>query len=572
MTSNGITDQTSLLATILEDVRSKTCNPDEVVKRIDLLIKNYPEALTRIETKEKLCDITAILMTQQSEMTNSVQETMKQLFFRCHLLIPKRIKGLLTTESPAKEKLVLDHEASAFIRGKQNYPIPTSILKHETLPSNTYFRSLEVKLNDSCTRKISAGLLGYYSEMVGTMIGTTDFSQPTTLSLDMLDSHQFDLLIAYLETGNSLLLHPGNVIELLYAADYLQIPSLVNICKQFLIKQNDPLSILRLINFLKFHKSEVLVMVLEQKISDFLTNEFSKNELSDDFLAQLENLKKEVSEPLSISLAGSKIRDDQLHLLADIPIVSLDLSQCENLTAASFGQIEKYRDLRSLTIAMNPWVTDDVFPMIPEQVRSLSVEGCKQFTGIGLEKLSSSQVRQLDLFGCTQLTDEDLAMLPLQLEQIDLRHQQKLNEKGFKRLSEMINLHTLVLANIPLSKDLLSLLPVNLMSLDITLCFSEPGFLPYLAHLEHLEKLYTSSNPVKDDDIKEIPKNVSTLALVGCSEITDNGVEELGKRPALKELYLRHCPKITEDSIEDLPDSIKVDWDAPSALRLAYRR
>lgn len=572
MNSYSIPENPGLFTEILDDFHTEICSPSDTVNRIDQLIKNYPEILSNAETGQKLCEITSLLFSQQSKMEEPDQETIKRLFFHCHHLTPKRVKGLLSKDSSAKDALAHDKEASAFIRGKQNYPIPASILKDEALPAKTYFRSLEIKLNDSCTRKICAGLLGHYSEMVNTMVKTEGLAPPSSLTLDMLDSHQFDMLIAYLETGQPSLINQDNAVELLYAADFLQIPKLVEVCKQFLLKQNDPISILYLINFLKFHKSEVLVMVLEQKISDYLLKEFSKNEISEDFLSNIERFKNEVSEPLSINLARSQISDDQLKLLESIPIASLDLSNCENLSKGCLEPLKKFSHLRTLRIAMSPWITDEVFALIPDQVRSLHVEGCKDFTGAGLENLSSTQVRQLYLFGCSQLTDDDLARLPLQLEYVDLRHQQKLKEKGFRRLAEMGNLHTLVLADIPISKELLAQLPINLRNLDISLCFSEEGFLPQLSHLVHLEKLYSSNNPVKDRDIEDIPRSINTLALVSCIDITDNAVRKLGERAELKQLFLRRCPKITEDAIDELPERIEVDWDAPSAISLAFRK
>lgn len=536
------------------------------------MIQSSPGILHDKEANEVLHLLTDKLFLKKSALSDHEQKVVYQLFFRAHHINAKLIKGLLSRDQSVDMIAGEFENEEAIIRGNQKYPIPTRLLKEEKLPASTYFKSLKVRLNDGSTVKISAGLLAHFSKMAAVMLGRTEMASPSEMQLDMLDIHQFDTLIAYLETGCPGLINEESAIELLYAADYLQIPKLQQACEKFLMCQQDPLLTIRLIQFNNIQKREVLTMVLERKLAEFFKVEISKTPPSDVFISTLNAMKEEIKEPIHLDLSGSLVSDEQLKLLEDFPIESLNLMNCENLTAESLKILKNFKFMNALDIGANAWVSDDLLGDLPDQVETLKIEHCKTISGKGLEALQKSSVKNLFLFGCSELKDEDLARLPSELLALDLRGLKTLGEIGFNRLHEMKGLQSLVLASIPFDRNFLKTLPESLRVLDLSLCMKEPGFLNEISHLNGLTNLILSNCPVRDQDVSAIPESVVNLILVNCRDLTDTGVIQLAKRENLKSINLRRCPRISQEAVDQFSETVNVEWENPSPTRMALTR
>lgn len=572
MSTSSITGNIQTLSSIYNDFESNTCTANEAVDRIDSLIQSHPNILNEKAAEEVLHLLTEKLFSIKSSLNENEEQIVSQLFLRAHHIAPKKIKGLLSKDQPVHSIAGEFAHEEAIIRGNQKYPIPTRLLKDEKLPASTYFKSLKVRLNDGSTVKISSGLLAHYSKMAAIMLERTEMAPPSEMHLDMLNIHQFDTLIAYLETQCSGLITIENAIELLYAADYLQIPALQQACEKFLMRQQDPLLIMKLIQFNNIQKREVITMVLERKLADFLKAEIAKTPLSESFISKLQAMKEEIAEPIHLDLSGSLVSEELLKLLEDFPVGSLNLMNCKKLTPDSLKILKNFKKMNALNIGANAWVSDDVLGDLPEQIETLRIEHCKAISGKGLQSLQGSSVKSLFLFGCSQLKDEDLARLPSELLALDLRGLKTLGEKGFNRIHEMKGLQSIVLASIPFDRSFLKTLPDSLRVLDLSLCMKEPGFLNEISHLKNISNLILSNCPVRDQDVSAIPDSVVNIILVNCRDLTDTGVGQLAKRDNLKSINLRRCPRISQEAIDQFSEKVNVEWENPSPTRMALTR
>lgn len=125
--------------------------------------------------------------------------------------------------------------------------------------------------------------------------------------------------------------------------------------------------------------------------------------------------------------------------------------------------------LRELNLGGNNWVNDEALALIPNTtIEALSLSCCEKITGYGLKTLNGSQVSSLDLFGCQHLTDEELSCLPLQIERLDIRKCVGLGIEAMKSISKMKELRHLVLANVNMNNEMISLLPRQLLSLNLS--------------------------------------------------------------------------------------------------------
>lgn len=263
MLTSNISSFENNLKNILLQFDKRQYTASEALRQIKSVIDSNPNIFQNRLSEKYIHDISEKFFTLKSTLSPAEQKTVTTLFYQTHQMSPRKVSGLLSFDKPVCDMIAEYAELEAIIRGSQNYPISTKILRNETLPSDTYFKPIEVRLCDSTKVKICRGLLAHYSKMAASMVSQSSMAAPKEMKLEMLDIHQFDTLIAYLQTGCTKLITKENAIALLYVADYLQIPGLQLVCEQFLLSIEDPLITIQLIQFTKIHQNKVLVMVLE---------------------------------------------------------------------------------------------------------------------------------------------------------------------------------------------------------------------------------------------------------------------------------------------------------------------
>ncbi|MGD0999531.1 MAG: hypothetical protein ABSA67_02425 [Candidatus Brocadiia bacterium] len=96
---------------------------------------------------------------------------------------------------------------------------------------------------------------------------------------------------------------------------------------------------------------------------------------------------------------------------------------------------------------------------------------------------------------------------------------------------------------------------VSVLDLDNCANLTEQG----MAHMDDLKGLgqfFLTRTNVTDGELAHIPKNVWNLCLFYDDQLTDAGLEGLREKTALKELYVRGCPKVTESGLDRLKKAL----------------
>lgn len=526
----------------------------DIADRVTFLLGKFPELLSDASFPRSLIDR---MYSKKDHFTQDTQKKIAALFQKVHKLAPTLVQGV--SQRPAKELCSQYSSSEALVADEQEYPVPIAFLAQEEMSSQDYFSTLHLELGDGSRVNISQGLLAKFSDMARLMFTRKDLQKPHSIHLDFLNKHQCDLLFAFLETSREFLINEENVIPLMKAASFLQIPHLMEACRQCMMDHMDIPTLVELINSSQGPISFEIEQVLSQEIQKAL--------LQDDVL--LTYMKEHLIQPIHVDLSGLDITDEILSLLVGLPISELHLLDCQNLTRKALSIIGRIPTCHTLKLGGNNWVDDAALGMVPDTVKSLSLSSCKQFTGQGLTNLQRSHVIDLDLFGCDQLQDSDYQELPLQLVSLDLRHCKSLKERAAFRLHEMELLQRLVLADANVTSHLIAALPKQLLFLDLSgaKCALDP-----LREFVKLQELVLCSAHVSDKSLSSIPEQIETLRLDRCLGVQDAGLHIFLNRPTLRYLGLHGCPKVTYVGVDLFAKTkVNVGWQEPQASHLAIK-
>ncbi len=534
------------------------------------LIGKFPALKTDAESAAYLCKLTEKLFSFKEHLNIDRQSQIAELFWTAHHLSSSKVPKLMENHEPADKLVDRFKDIEAILPDDQLYPIPIDLLKGEKMPCDTYFRPLKVLLNDETEVTISQGLLAHYSETVQAMIRNREMAAPETLTLMQLNRHQFDTMVAFLETGQKALINKENAPSLMFAAAFLQIPELMEECALYLYLFLDDENALSLLNTVpKNSKRNRLIDEAETYLSGQITKGLLVKKPTPEFLRKLALYKQALINPMRLSLAGSDVTDDALKELEDFPLQELDLSSCPKLTKRALQHLSKNKTLRTLHLGGNAWVDDDALKEIPKSVESLTLSACRNFSKQGLKFLGGTSVKELALFGCSHLKDEDFQELPKQFVALDLSYCPGVSSRTAERLGEMGSLKKLILSEVPMSGEHLHLLPKTIEFLNVAGCGLDDTALAALTRMNRLTELHLESCPITDGGLPLLPPSIRLLSLNGCGGLTDKGAEGLAGRTHLKKVFLRRCPKITKKGLEKFDKSVEVGWDESQPSRMA---
>lgn len=503
---------------------------EKMAKTLIHLIEKFPNLKQDSESAKPLCNITAKLFTFKEVLSKALKPQVVSLFWSIHNLSSKEVPNLGKNKGTAEALLNKYKDLEALLPEHQQYPIPLHILKGEGLSCSTYFKPLTIQLKDGGEAIIARGLLAHYSDMVKAMLRNGNMLSTDALELKQLDKQQFDTLIAFLETSQKQLITKENANSLMLAAAYLQIPELLEASALYLQNFLNDETAVNLINTIpKTPRTEGIINNIESYISEKVKE------------GNGAYFKQNLIFPIRLSFAGSTNSKEILKKLEDFPVRELDLRG-------------------------NDWVDDEALEMIPPQVEVLALANCKKFTKMGLQQLI--HVKELDLSGCTQLSDEDFSSLSKDLRGLNIGFCPNAAEKALKRIGEMQHLETLTISEIKNLAKHLHHLPKSLIFLDAIGCGLGDGVLASFPKLHHLD---LGSNLITDDGLKLLPESISWLSVNNCRNLTNKGVQELAKRKALEIVYLRRCPKITQDVLKEFNSSVEVGFDQPQPSRMAIK-
>ena len=265
--------------------------------------------------------------------------------------------------------------------------------------------------------------------------------------------------------------------------------------------------------------------------------------ISNEGLAHLSKLKK----LKNLYLAGTKVSDEGLKYLKGLKSLEyIDLPQDTHISDEGLSYLSEIKSLKKLYL-----ISDS-------------------FTAKGFESLSKlPSLEELDTGGNTEIDDtliEKIAEFPA-LKCLWIQNSQ-VTDKGLIKLKKLKTLKTLKIANSPVTCDGLSVLKEfpGLTELELFNLYKGDAGLSALEGLTSLENLKIYSMQVTDNDLASLPSltNLKTLYInpetdIKRIEITDKGVQYLGKIKSLKSLLIKKAD-ITDEGLIYLEDLNSLEY------------
>lgn len=546
---------------------------DVSVKLFHLLNEN-PKLLQNSANRKNLTDLSEKIFARKENLNSQLQMAITKLFYALHGLRSTAIQtydGTLSVSSFVAQY----PQASSLLVELQTYPISLKFLRDERLSCGQYFKDLTLELNDGEKVTLSQGFLAHFSEMVQAKIAHATMSPDDILILQQLDRNQCDVLVAYLETESKNLIYESNIFALMEAALYLQIPLLLTACKNYLITQIDRIDYIampELLNVLDDASDSTLISLLENKISLLFSRELAREPLDKGFKDILEDFRKRLQKPISLTCCESSLKDHQLALLKDTPIKSLRLTSCPQLTGEALKIIASWPSLKELALADNRWVDDHVCQFMPQKLSALALIALPHLSVNGLRSVNKSELQHLTIQGCGKLTDEDFsAILPETLVSLDLRQCRTLGEKTIQTIAAMRNLTRLVLAGVALTPAWVGMMPKGLEVLDLAGCSMDDAACQSLAKMTKLKRLNLNKAVITDAGLALLPASIQWLSLCDCKGLGNRGVAALRHRDQLREIELLGHLNVIPQAVEVLLKASKaVHWQGSKAGNPAY--
>ncbi|KAF3363401.1 hypothetical protein PHSC3_000010 [Chlamydiales bacterium STE3] len=247
-----------------------------------------------------------------------------------------------------------------------------------------------------------------------------------------------------------------------------------------------------------------------------------------------------------LKIASLTLKDDDLEVVKEMQLTTLELSGCELITDDGLAHL-KGLPLKNLYLGGCKRITDKgLVHLKGNPLKELNLSGCESITAEGLMHLKGMLLKKLDLSRVKCITDEGLAHLEgVPLRSLNLSSCVFITDKGLAHLEGMplrsLNLSFCIFIT---DKGLIHLEGMPLRSLNLSLCglITDEG----LVHLEGM--------PLKE------------LDLSSCRLITDNGLAHLEGMP-LRSLNLSLCSLITDEGLVHL-EGMPLQYLALSGNRL----
>lgn len=534
---------------------------DDLIK----LLTHPPSLAKNKKTAACLIKIVDILYSRKDSLTSEKQCYITKMFYSVHHIRPQRFENLLLEEMSVKDFVNKHGDAEAFIQSSEDYPLARALLKGEVMSCKKYFSHLPVVLDDGTHVEVCRGFLAHFSPMVHTL---NEYENSEAIKLP-LNRNQFEILMAFLETNEMGLINKKNLIPLLHAGDFLQIPAVKEACKRFVIEKADGKDCALITEALNFTDSnDKDFIAIEYKIAEYYEKGCQAMPYDSEFLATLDYYKNNLIVPIALSIMAADIEPKDLSLLKGLPLHKLGLIDCKRLSKECLTVIGEMAGIKELNLGGNPWVDDDALTLIPANIKELSISRCSKFGEKGLAALRNSNVASLDLAYCKHLKDDDFTGLTDHFQKINLRDCSGLGVKGMQALSQFKNLRSLLLNNTFVNDEHAHLLPLSLHYLDLSGCALTSEGLKYISQMEKLRSLVLRGSEINDEGIAHLPQSISYLTLENCFNLTNNCIETLANYENLQQLNIARCPKISIEAFSKLPKSVQVDFQGRSLANI----
>lgn len=239
--------------------------------------------------------------------------------------------------------------------------------------------------------------------------------------------------------------------------------------------------------------------------------------------------------------------------------------------------VKYFPNLESLNISYTN-LTDEGIAVLTsglKKLKDLNLESCWQITDTGVALLSRFEnLKKLNLSGSTTwgkeslITDKSLFMIATflpQLESLILTHCQKISDKGIAYLSSLKQLKILNLWDCThITDESLNTIKTSLKtleSLNLGLCnnITDQG-LAGIEELKELKKLTLDRcSQLTDEALRYLTRNtqLNYLDVKRCSNITNKGLSYTAALKELEHLHLTGCEHITKEGVIGLQKELK---------------
>lgn len=318
-------------------------------------------------------------------------------------------------------------------------------------------------------------------------------------------------------------------------------------------------------------------------------------------LNQIANLRK--LETLDVS--NTNINDanlNQITLNAGATLRSINLHRCVNLTDAGLSHLARCAELRDLNISECPGLTEaglqplrgvcqklttlnisntNVNPdHIPDftELRSLTMQQCPQADDQNLSQIAQActQLRELDIGFCINITDVRSVANCHHLEKLSMLHISELQNEDLNQITlNCPELKEIAISNCPHVTDnglicLTRCKKLERLTATHVSGATDLGFAAVSSHCPELQYLNISQTAITDPGLAVITQHSRKMRLLnvqGCSQLTDDGFQQIGNMPNLRYLNITNtrltnrtleyvangCPKMDDISLSECP-------------------
>ena len=261
---------------------------------------------------------------------------------------------------------------------------------------------------------------------------------------------------------------------------------------------------------------------------------------------------------LHLNLGGcSKITDAGAQNMSNLRLLTLKLTHCHRLV--SLGFLRAMAELNSLDVSWCTSLVDDSLQDLSRlhQLRKLNFRGCYQLSDVGLQHLASIPLHALNLCGgvCLRSTAANLSS---SIQELHMSHCDLIG--SLDGVSHLVHLRDLRLDDCYhiTDADLNALRSLTaLRILDLSSCH-ELSDLSALEGLTDLRELSVAHNARVHDltPLKNMTK-LQNLSVQGCN-VDDDDVWALSNAKEMVSLNLRYCSNITDRGLQGLATLQKV--------------
>ncbi|MBA2369297.1 MAG: BTB/POZ domain-containing protein [Candidatus Protochlamydia sp.] len=390
--------------------------------------------------------------------------------------------------------------------------------------------------NGSC--KVNTALLYVSSKVIEKKFSSNGNDKLDRYELNQFSGEEIEKAVRLLEKDYSGQIEIDDVQSYLALTDYLDISCITQALEGYFSKierltENNAGQIISLLNGDMIDHYPVIKTKLEQLISRFFIEAF-ENSMEDNYF-KIKNTIECLSKPISIDFSNGKMNDFHLAHIEKIPVKSLNLTNCSNLTFSCLHVIKEIVGLEKIILSNNLWVDNKFLEHLPKisTLKGLGLNSCTKITDEGIEHLSD-QLVNLHINGCRDVTDRSAV-----------------------KLGQMAGLKSLELSHTSIGDATVNVLSDGIHNLFLKGCQGvTDGSALKLGQMAGLKNLDLCDTSIGDATVNALSSGIEILVLSGCRGLTDGSADKLGQMAGLKFLVLNQTA-IGDATVNALSDGIQ---------------